>query len=152
MPNALNWVDPLGLSPCTSNHAEESNIVYRALTREGAARVASGKSIQGKAINGTGTAAEHVANASINKSLQGGALKNSPWISTTKLKSVAEGYEGEHGIVAIDLDKVSSFKVQVWGHTPRVNGEIGLPYHRSIWAQEVTIFQEIPNSAIIGFL
>ena len=143
-------MDPLGLSPCTSNHAEESNIVYRALTREDAARVAAGKSIQGKAMNGTWTAAEHVANQPLSKDsvAAGGPWKNSPWISTTKNIEIAKAYDSGFGIVKIDLDKINSLKVQVWEHVPRTSGIEGLPYHRSVWAQEVTVLHEIPSSAI----
>ena len=144
----LGWVDPLGLM-CSS-----SNIVYRALTEHDAARLAAGKSIEGKALNGTWSAAEHVANQQLLRSSRaaGGAAENSPWISTTKNLDIAKAYDSGYGIVAIDLNKVNALKVEVWQHAPRVNGVEGLPYHRSIWAQEVTIFQEIPNSAITGLI
>ncbi|MGL5386826.1 MAG: hypothetical protein ACRDCA_13400 [Serratia sp. (in: enterobacteria)] len=130
----------------------EPNIVYRALTEQDAQRLASGGSIQGKAPDGTWTAAEHVANRSLDPSLSGGAFENSPWISTTKDLNIARAYEGGHGIIAIDLNKVPSTQVEVWKHAPRVNGIDGLPYHRSIWAQEVTIFLEIPPSATMGMI
>nr|WP_307732171.1 hemagglutinin repeat-containing protein [Massilia aurea] len=123
-----------------------SNIVYRALTPADAASIEAGTGLAAKAQNGTWTAAEHVANAGPGA---GGAAANSPWISTTRLLDVAKGYEGGNGIVGIDLSKVGSFQAEVWQTAPRVNGVAGLPYHRSIWAQEVTIFQEIPQSAII---
>lgn len=123
-----------------------SNIVYRALTPADAASIEAGTGLAAKAPNGTWTAAEHVANAGPGA---GGAATNSPWISTTRLLDVAKGYEGGNGIVGIDLSKVGSFQAEVWQTAPRVNGVAGLPYHRSIWAQEVTIFQEIPQSAII---
>ncbi|GGY21200.1 hypothetical protein GCM10011289_26120 [Paludibacterium paludis] len=77
-------------------------------------------------------------------------MANSPWISTTRVLDVAKGYEGGNGIVAIDLNKLDALQVEVWQHVPRVNGVEGLPYHRSIWAQEVTIFQHIPRDAIVG--
>ncbi|MFP8733600.1 hypothetical protein [Klebsiella aerogenes] len=96
--------------------------------------LASGKSIQGKVLDGTWTAAEHVANRSFDPSIPGGAFENSPWISTSKLKQVAESYDNGHGIIAIDLNKVPSLQAEVWRHVPRVNGVDGLPYHRSIWA------------------
>lgn len=144
----LGWVDPLGLMCSTSN------TVYRALTEHDAARLAAGKSIQGKALNGSWSAAEHVTNTSLSKesASAGGAAKNSPWISTTKNLDIAKAYDSGYGIVAIDLNKVNATQVEVWRHAPRVNAFEGLAYHRSIWAQEVTIFQEIPNSAIIGFI
>jgi hypothetical protein len=64
--------------------------------------------------------------------------------------AVAKAYDSGYGIVLIDLSKVPSMKVEVWRHAPRVTGVRGLPYHRSIWAQEVTVFQIIPHYAIVG--
>ena len=144
----LVWVDPLGLMCSTSN------TVYRALTEHDAARLAAGKSIQGKKLSGKWSAAEHVANQPLLNGSKGagGAAENSPWISTTKNLDIAKAYDSGYGIVAIDLNKVNAMKVEVWQHAPRVNGVDGLAYHRSIWAQEITIFQEIPNSAITGLI
>ncbi|WP_211047090.1 hypothetical protein, partial [Pectobacterium versatile] len=68
----------------------------------------------------------------------GGAAKNSPWISTTKDLDIARSYDRGHGIIEIDLNKVSSQNFEVWKTAPRVNGIKGFPYHRSVWAQEVT--------------
>lgn len=34
---------------------------------------------------------------------------------------------------------------------PRVNGVEGLPYHYSIWQQEVTVHQDIPLEAILDY-
>ncbi|WP_217429992.1 hemagglutinin repeat-containing protein [Rugamonas rubra] len=123
------------------------NIVYRALTPEDAVSIEAGLGLAAKAPSGTWTAAEHVANAGPNT---GGAAANSPWISTSRLLDVAKSYESGNGIVAIDLSKVGSFRAEVWQTAPRVNGVTGIPYFRSIWAQEVTIFQEIPQNAIIS--
>lgn len=122
------------------------NIVYRALTPADAAAIESGQGLTAKSVNGTWTAAEHVANAGPGT---GGAAANSPWISTSRVLDVAKSYEGGNGVIAIDLNKVPSLQVEVWQTAPRVNGPAGLPYHRSIWAQEVTIHQTIPREAII---
>jgi RHS repeat-associated protein len=124
-----------------------SNIVYRGLTAADAEAVAAGRGLAAKAPNGTWTAAEHVANAGPGA---GGAKLNSPWISTSRRLDVAQAYDSGHGVIAIDLNKVPSFQAEVWRTAPRVNGVEGLPYHRSIWAQEVTVFQDIPAGAIIG--
>lgn len=35
---------------------------------------------------------------------------------------------------------------------PRVNGEAGLPYHYSIWQQEISVYKNIPIEAIKGFV
>ncbi|WP_276207157.1 RHS repeat-associated core domain-containing protein, partial [Lonsdalea iberica] len=148
--NPLEWVDPLGLTPKEG----QSNIVYRALTEQDAARLANGESIQGKALDGNWSAAEHVANQPLSaaSNAAGGPAKNSPWISTTKDLDIARSYDSGHGIIEIDLNKVSSPNAEVWKTAPRVNGTGGLPYHRSIWAQEVTVYKEIPNSAIKGLM
>ncbi|QZN98223.1 DUF7587 domain-containing protein [Symbiopectobacterium purcellii] len=124
------------------------------MTEQDAARLAQGQSIQGKAVDGTWTAAEHVANQPLSATSKatGGPLKNSPWISTTKDLDIAKAYDSGHGIIEIDLNKVTSQSVEVWKTAPRANGVNGLPYHRSIWAQEVTVFKEIPNSAIKGVI
>jgi hypothetical protein len=124
-----------------------SNIVYRAITAADAEALAAGRGLTAKAPQGTWTAAEHVANSGPGV---GGAAANSPWISTTRSLDLARAYDGGLGIVRIDLSKVTSFQAEVWRTAPRLNGVQGLPYHRSIWAQEVTIFQEIPASAILG--
>lgn len=140
--------DAKGSAPelITGANSSGPNIVYRALTPADAASIETGTGLAAKAPNGTWTAAEHGANAGPGA---GGAAANSPWISTTRLLDVAKGYEDGNGIVGIDLSKLGSFQTEVWQTAPRVDGVAGLPYHRSIWAQEVTIFQEIPQSAII---
>ncbi|MGR0115191.1 hemagglutinin repeat-containing protein [Ralstonia pseudosolanacearum] len=136
-----------GASVQTSPNSANPNVVYRALTPADAEAYAAGNGISAKAPNGTWTAAEHVANAGPGA---GGAAANSPWISTTKNLDVARAYDSGNGIIAIDLNGVGSLQAEVWRLAPRVNGVAGLPYHRSIWSQEVTIYQKIPNEAIIG--
>jgi hypothetical protein len=93
------------------------------------------------------TAEQHVANIGPGT---GGAAANSPWISTSRNLEVAKAFDSGNGVIAIDLNKVNSFQAEVWQTAPRVNGVEGLPYHRSIWQQEVTIYQHIPPEAILG--
>ena len=126
-----------------------SNVAYRALTSTDAAALGRGAGLSAKAPNGTWTAAEHVANTGPGA---GGAAMNSPWISTSRRLDVAKAYDSGYGVIEIDLNKVGSFQTEVWKTAPRVNGVAGLPYHRSIWAQEVTIHQQIPANAIKGFV
>ncbi|WP_160321002.1 hypothetical protein [Stenotrophomonas pavanii] len=147
-PGALERVAPHAISDLRLvAKPEKGMIVYRALTAQDAAALKSGTGLIAKAPDGTWTAAEHVANQGVG---EGGAAMNSPWISTTKKLEVARAYDSGHGIVAIDLGKADTAHVEVWKTAPRVNGRAGLPCHRSIWAQEVTVFQSIPERAIIG--
>lgn len=126
-----------------------SNVAYRALTATDAAAVDGGIGLSAKAPNGTWTAAEHVANSGPGV---GGAPINSPWIPTSRSLDVAKTYDSGYGVIEIDLNKIGSFQTEVWKTAPRVNGVEGLPYHRSIWAQEVTIHQTIPATAIKGYV
>lgn len=127
------------------------NLMYRALTKADVASLSAGLGLQAKAPDGKWTAAEHVAN--YGEGTAGGAAENSPWISTSRNPSVARAYDSGNGVVAIDLDKVSSPQVEVWKNEPRpesIRGPKDLAYHRSIWAQEVTVLKSIPHEAIIG--
>lgn len=103
-----------------------------------------------KAPDGTWTAAEHIANAGPGT---GGAAANSPWISTTRSLEVAQAYNSGNGIVAIDLNQVNSPMVELWTQAPPtlVGGTQSIPYWRSVFAQEVTVYQTIPRSAVIGW-
>jgi hypothetical protein len=144
---AIGSVGARGLVVDVASEGGNPNIVYRSLNPADATAISKGQGLTAKAPNGTWTAAEHVANAGPGA---GGAAANSPWISTSKSLKVAKSYDSGNGMIAIDLNKVNSLQVEVWRTAPRVNGVEGLPYHRSIWAQEVTIHQQIPANAILG--
>ncbi|RVP47331.1 SpvB/TcaC N-terminal domain-containing protein [Sinorhizobium medicae] len=126
---------------------QRDNIVLRAMTSGDVASRAAGQGLAAKTPGGTWTAAEHVANAG---PVTGGAAANSPWISTTRSMEVARAYQGSNPIATINLNRVSTLQAEVWQTALRVNGVPGLPYHRSIWAQEVTVFQSIPQSALVN--
>lgn len=70
-------------------------------------------------------------------------------------RSVAEGIN-ESGskldVVAINLDRISSATAEGWRIYRRMPGEVGLPYYYSMWRQEVSVFQGIPQEAIVGFV
>ncbi|WP_215782419.1 hypothetical protein [Paludibacterium sp. B53371] len=66
----------------------------------------------------------------------------------TELPAVSEKWIDLY--IAIDPNSVNSELAEVWQTAPRVSGVNGLPYQRSIWSQEVTIYQTIPQAAIIG--
>lgn len=66
---------------------------------------------------------------------------------------VAKGFNeagNNLGVIAIDMNKVNSKALKGFEIYPRVNGVEGLPYHYSIWQQEVSVFGEIPLDAIMG--
>lgn len=52
-------------------------------------------------------------------------MSNSSWISATKNSDIAKSHDSGNGIES-------------------------LSYHRSIWAEEVTVYQDIPSSVIVG--
>jgi hypothetical protein len=126
-----------------------NNSTYRALTSVDARAVEQGAGLTAKAPNGMWTAEEHVLNYS--PTTRGGAQLNSPWISTTSEYDIAaHGYNSGNGVVAVNLGKVSNGnQVEVWKDVSRSNsyGE-SMAYHRSIWAQETSIYQSVPGNAI----
>ena len=125
-------------SPSQANSKnEQENIVYRGLSEEDVKSVAAGKGIVARDPNANNSVISHVA----------GQIK-SRWISTTKLEEIAKEKYGENGYVKIDLNKVSSEKVDLSN---------GIPEHKkgsrlSNYAkkdQEVLIEKTIPQEAII---
>lgn len=124
--------------------------MYRALNSLDAATVARGEGIVAKNPEGEWSLAEHIVRGSSRMS-----WANDPWISTTWDRSVAEGFNesgSKLGVVAINLDRVPSVTAEGWRIYPRLPGEAGLPYYYSIWQQEVSVFQSIPQEAIMGFV
>ncbi|MFI8853244.1 putative T7SS-secreted protein [Streptomyces sp. NPDC053499] len=74
--------------------------------------------------------------------------RESPWISTTKLPSVAfDKYSGSNGVVAIDLSKVPGTIADISGGLP---GK-GRFHYYAMRDQEVLIHRHIPADAIIGY-
>jgi hypothetical protein len=116
-----------------------NNYVYRAITKANAESLSSGKGIFAKAPNGSWSLEEHLIHGSSPKS-----NLNDPWISTTP-DNIAKSFSSEHGMIRIDLSKVSTGNIQRgWLTLPRTSGG----YHYSIWQQEVSIFSHIPQEAI----
>ena len=151
--------DPLGLMSCTPGNppgpgkaAEDAgrNIVYRALNSQDAKTVARGEGIAAKNPEGEWSLEQHLVRGSSPTS-----WANDPWIATTRDQSVAEGFDqagDKRGVVAIDLDQVPSAAAEGGQIYPRLPGEEGLAYYYSIWQQEVSVFQSIPQKAILGFV
>lgn len=123
------------------------NTAYRALSGRDAAALDDGLGLTAKNPNGSWSAEDHVAN--LNRNTRGGAAANSPWISTTRSYEVAQGYEGGNGIVVVNLGRVPGVQAEVWQTAPRSSiYDLTKPYHRSIWAQEVTVNQSVPSQAL----
>ena len=108
------------------------NLVYRGL----AAGENPAAGLVARAPNATGVSpVSHVA----------GKVR-SPWISTTKSLQVARSKYGQNGVVAIDMNRVSSEVVDISGGIVR-GGRM------SSWAkadQEVLIRGSVPPEAIVG--
>src|SRR5713226_6413612 len=129
---------------------DAGNVVYRALNSQDVATMARGEGIVAKNPEGEWSLAQHIVKGSSRTS-----WANDPWISTTWDQGVAEGFNesgSKLGVVAINLDRVSSVTAEGWRIYPRLPGEAGLPYYYSIWQQEVSVFQGTPQEAIMGFV
>ena len=135
---------------CSVNNNSTPNIVYRAINEQDLATLSQGKGITAKNPNGEWTLREHLVKGSSKSS-----WINDPYISTTSDIDVAKGFNraGKRlGIVKIDLNKVPSLKVKGYEIFSRVNGVDGLPYHYSVWQQEISVYRHIPQEAIMGFV
>ena len=49
------------------------------------------------------------------------------------------------------MNKVTSASYKGYDIYPRVNGVEGLPYHYSVWQQEISVYQSIPFEAIVDY-
>jgi hypothetical protein len=86
----------------------------------------------------------------------GGARLNSPWISTTRDYEVADAYrrglsgtDTGNGVQSIYLGKVpAQNQREVWTYVNRSSVEGQITFNRSFWANEVSIFQNIPMQAL----
>jgi hypothetical protein len=128
-----------------------AEIRNRALNPNDAQTWEAGQGLTAKAPDGQWTAEQHVLNAGPQP---GGAMLNDSWIASTWRYDVANtslangGYNSGNGVVSINLGRVPTEQVQVWQNVARSNAVDSLAYHRSIWAQEVSIYQNVPARAI----
>jgi hypothetical protein len=128
------YVDPTELrwTQRTAGGEGNSNIVFRGL----AADEIPANGLRARAPGAGDSPVSHVA-----------GKRESQWISTTKDLSVIGKYGyGKHGVVAIDLSKVSTGIVDISDGIP------GMPGMFSNWAkaqQEVLVKDYIPAEAII---
>ncbi len=136
--------------PESNGTTQNKDIVYRAINQKDRDRLEEGLGLEAKNPNGEWNLKEHLVSGS-SKQL----WDNDPYISTTSDINVVKGFNEAGnglGIVAIDLSKVNSNTYKGYEVYPRVNGIDGLPYHYSIWQQEVSVYQSIPLEAIVDFL
>jgi len=112
--------------------AKGSDIVYRGLA-EGE-DVAQG--LSARAPGAGNSAVSHVAGA-----------RSSQWISTTRSLEIAKERFGQHGVVAIDLSKVSSPVLDLTKGIPGL-GPNSMLARWAINAQEVLVQGSIPAEAI----
>jgi len=131
-------------SPAGGAAEGDGNFAWRALNTKDAQSVGEGAGISAKAPDGEWTLGEHVANGSKRSS-----WANDPWIATTRDRSIAEAFDSGNGIVKIDLSRVPSTQAEAWRIYPRVPMPEGKPYYYSIWTQEVSVYQFIPQDAIV---
>ena len=132
------------------------NTTYRAMTAQDAANVERGLGMTAKNPNGPWTAEEHVLNFSRRVDVLGNASQNNPWIGTSYSYGVADAYrrgllgtDAGNGIAAINLGKVpAQNQVEVWMNIDRSTTTGEIVFHRSFWAQEVTIYRGVPQEAI----
>ena len=125
------------------------NYVYRALNKKDYECYINGLGLEAKNPNGNWSLKEHLVNGSGRAS-----WAKDPYISTTSDLSVAKGFNQSgsgYGIVKIDLNKVNSPSYKGYEIYPRVNGKEGLPYHYSVWQQEIYVYQSIPFEAIVDY-
>ena len=130
--------------------SSSNNTAYRALNQKDYDRYTNGLGLEAKNTNGSWSLKEHLVNGSGKQS-----WANDPFLSTTTDLNVAKGFNkagSNLGVVAIDLDKLTSKTYKGYEIYPRVNGVDGLPYHYSIWQQEVSVQGSIPRDAIIGIV
>jgi len=116
------------------------NFAYRALTSANAETLAAGQGILAKAPNGSWTLEQHLIQGSSPKS-----FLNNPWIATSTDINIAKAFNSGNGIIRIDLSQMPASSMERgWMSLPRSSAG----YHYSIWQQEVSIFGQVPQTAI----
>ena len=129
--------------------SNSSNYTYRALNQKDYECYTNGLGLEAKNPGGEWGLEDHLINGSGKTS-----WTNDPYISTTSDINVARGFNqagSGYGIVKIDMSKVTSPSYKGYEIFPRVNGVEGLPYHYSVWQQEISVYQSIPYEAIVGY-
>ncbi|NBI31144.1 RHS repeat-associated core domain-containing protein [Chengkuizengella marina] len=134
---------------------ENRYISYRALNEKDFGNVASGKGIIAKNPYGIWSLLDHVTLGD-----RAEAWLNDPWISTTTNINVAREFNevNNYGIVVIDLNKVPAKKVNVYNEFMLYGDKYQNPGRAEIamemgWLeQEVSVYQYIPQEAILGYI
>ena len=120
----------------TSNGGGSGNFVYRGLSAADIKSIEAGQGINARDPGANNSAISHVA-----------GQKQSRWISTTKSEEIAKQKYGENGYIKIDLNKVSSDKVDISKGFPAQPRSRFSNYAKK--DQEVLIENHIPQGAII---
>lgn len=130
-----------------------SNVVLRAVTPEQAVSIRAGKGIVKPKPYAKTNPTQHVG---------GVKHKRNPWTSTTRRVASAE-YFSTHGgknlnnpnpIVQIDLSKIDANNILDVSTTEKAAQHLTRPFtvNAAAFHQEVLIYGDIPQEAIIGFI
>ena len=145
--NPVKYVDPSG------HDKENGIIVYRAVTPEQAMSIREGKGIVKPKPYARTNADQHVG---------GVKHKRNPWISTTRKLESARFFSTHGGdnedcpnpIVRIDLSKIHADNILDISTTEKAKQHLKRPFTINAAAhhEEVLIYGDIPQEAIIGFI
>jgi len=116
-----------------------SKFAFRSITSRNGVTLASGDGIFAKNPAGNWSLEQHLVGGSSPAS-----IANDPWISTSLDIRIARAFQGESGLVRIDLTKVPSIQQRGFESLP-INSA---GYRYSVWQQEVSIYQHVPQEAI----
>lgn len=140
---SLKTINAVASSGAESSLAESSQFVYRGITAENAVTINQGQGIFAKAPAGEWSLEQHLTFGSSQMS-----YSNDPWIATSSQYNIAKSFNGGNGIVTIDLNQIPSNNIKIgWQDLGRTSPG----YHYSIWQQEISIFGNIPQAAIMSW-
>lgn len=98
---------------------------------------------------------EHILDGNKKEDGKDISMGSDPWIATTReLRIANERYRGKHGIVVIDLNKVSSIKKSAQYEFMGLYEPFGVEYAAEMAENdsEVSVYKYIPISAIVGWI
>jgi len=130
------------------------NIVYRALNRQDVVTVRNGSGIVAKNPFGNWDLVRHIYGDIMKEPDGTTSWQNDPFISTTEDLTIAmTRFNSGKGVVAIDLDKVTTQHYRAWERIPASDDEWYLDaYEAALYDREVTVEYYIPQTAIVGYM